>query len=212
MSNPGQPIQSYGSGAYGSAPIESLQLGYYLSLVTSEHRNSPKFIAFLTVLLKKFQDISQCLTAMDTAFDVDNAVGPQLDLVGAIVGANRTVGFQPTGGVSPVLDDATYRILIKAQAAQNTWNGKIDSLQPIWETLFPGGEIVIGDLQNMSAVIFITGTFTSIELDLIRNGYIVPRPEGVQYFDQFGPFPLFGFGSLNPTLIAGFGVGKFTES
>jgi hypothetical protein len=212
VSSPNQPIQSYGSGAYGNPPIEALELGYYLNLVSSEYRNSPKFLKFLTVLLQKFQDVTHTLVALDAALDVDNAIGPQLDQIGSVVGADRTVGFQPSGGVSPILDDATYRIYIKARAAQNTWDGTIDSLQPIWSVLFPGGSITIGDNQNMTANIFIQGTFTSIEKDLITNGYIVPRPQAVLYDYVFGPFPILGFGHLNPTMIAGFGVGHFTES
>lgn len=208
MSSNPNTLSQYGSGAYGSQPIEALPLGYYMSLVTSEYRNSPKFLAFLQMLLKKFDDISQCQIAMDMAFDVDNAIGVQLDAVGAVVGANRTVGFQPSGGVSPVLDDATYRIYIKARAAQDTWDGRIDSLQGIWETLFPAGTITIGDNQNMTATIFLTGTFTSIEKDLIVNGYIVPRPQGVLYQFIFSAFPVFGF-DLNNTWVAGFDIGHF---
>lgn len=205
----GNPLSQYGSGAYGGAPIEMLQLGYYLNLVTSEYRNSPKFLAFLQVLLKKFDDISICLVSMDMAFDVDNAVGPQLDNVGAIVGANRTVGFQPTGGASPVLNDTDYRLLIKATAGANSWDGTIDGLQSIWQTLFPGGTITIGDNQNMTATIFLTGTFSQMQQDLIVNGYIVPRPETVLYQYVLGSgLPAFGF-DRNDAFVAGFDTGKF---
>lgn len=204
----GNPLTTYGSGAYGAAPIEMLELGYYLNLVTSEYRNSPKFLAFLTVLLQKFDDISQCLVAMDQAFDIDNAVGPQLDSLGTVVGAARTVGFQPSGGVSPVLDDNTYRIYIKAVAAANSWNGTIGGLQGIWKMLFPSATIIIADNQNMTATIFLFGSFTSIEQDLITNGYIVPRPQAVLYTYIF-PTNLPAFGcDLNNTLVAGVDIGK----
>lgn len=209
MTESGNPLSGYGSGKYGASPIETLQLGYYLNLVTSQYRNSPKFMAFLTLLLKKFDDVSQCLVAMDQAFDVDNAVGEQLNMVGAIVGASRTVGFQPSGGVSPVLDDTTYRILIKAVAGANQWNGTIDGLQSIWENLFPSGTITIADNQNMTATIFLTGTFTSIVQDLIVNGYIVPRPQTVMYNYVFSTLPAFGF-DLDNSLVAGFDQGHFT--
>lgn len=210
MSDSGNPLSQYGSGAYGGAPVEMLQLGYYLSLVTSQYKNSPNFIAFLTMLLKKFDDVSLCAVAMDMAFDVDNAVGPQLDAVGAIVGASRTVGFQPTGGASPVLTDTTYRILIKAVAAANAWDGTIDGLQSTWALIFPGETITIADNQNMTATIFITGTLSSILKDLIVNGYIVPRPETVLYNYVFADgLPAFGF-DLENAFVAGFDVGHFT--
>lgn len=199
-------LSQYGSGQYGAAPIESLQLGYYLSLLSSEYRNSPKLNAFLAVLLQKFQDISQTQAQLDTAFDIDNAVGVQLDAVGAIVGVVRTVGFQPSGGVSPILNDSTFRIYIKAVAAANEWDGTIDSLYPIWTNLFPGGKIAIQDNQNMTATIILSGSFTSIIQDLITNGYIVPRPQAVLYTYTFATLPIFG-ADLDNAFVAGADLG-----
>jgi hypothetical protein len=208
MGNIGNPLQKYGSGAYGAAPIENLPLGYYLGLLTSEYRNSPKLNAFLALLLQKFQDASQCLVQMEAAFDIDNAIGVQLDAIGTIVGASRTLPFQPTGGLSPVLGDADYRTYLKSKAAQNQWNGTIDGLQNIWQTLFPGGQIIVADHQNMSATIFLTGTFSPILQQMILNGLVVPRPQAVQYNYVFN-LPAFGF-DLNNAFIAGFDVGKWS--
>lgn len=208
MSNPNYGTQGYGGGGYGNAPLEWLPIGYYLGLVTSQYANSVKFNRLLQTLLRKFDDVSQVLVRMDTALDLDLAVGAQLDMLGATVGAARAVGFQPSGGVSPILDDATYRIYIKARIAQNQWDGTLPSLYPIWQALFPGGSIVIIDNQNMTADITLTGAFTSITQDLITNGYIVPRPEGVLYTYLFGVLPFFGFGS-SPGFIAGFGEGHW---
>ena len=207
--NPYYGAGGYGAGGYGNQPIETLPIGYYMNLLTSQYTNSPKLTALLYLLLKKFDDVSQCLVQMDTAFDLDSAVGVQLDMLGTIAGAARTVGFQPSGGVSPTLDDATYRIYIKAKIAQNQWDGTIDSLYPIWQTLFPGGSIVIEDNQNMTVTITLSGGFSSIVQDLISNGYIIPRPEGVQYTFEFATLPIFGFDGTNPSFIAGFDVGHW---
>jgi Protein of unknown function (DUF2612) len=198
----------YGQGGYGNEPIETMPLGYYQDLLTSQWKLSPKLNALLYVLLKKFDDVSQCLVSLDLALDLDSAAGAQLDQLGAIAGVARTVGFQPSGGVSPVLDDATYRILIKAKIGQNQWDGTIPGLYPIWSLLFPDGQIVVEDNQNMTATVTLTGSFTSIMQDLISNGYIVPRPEGVLYTYVFGTLPFFGFGS-SPGYIAGFGEGHW---
>lgn len=208
MSNPNYGTQGYGTGGYGNQSIETLPLGYYTALLTSQYALSPKLNALLRVLLQKFDDASQVLVTMDTALDLDIAVGAQLDMLGTVVAANRTVGFQPSGGVSPVLDDTTYRLYIKAKIAQNQWDGTLPSLYPIWQRLFPSGKIIIIDNQNMTADITLTGAFTSIIQDLIVNGYIVPRPEGVQYTFLFGVLPFFGFGS-SPGFIAGFGEGHW---
>jgi hypothetical protein len=208
LSNPTYGTQGYGLGNYGNTPIENLPLGYYLAILTSQYRTSPKLNALAKVLLRKFDDVSQVLVRMDTALDLDVAAGAQLDMLGAVVGASRTVTFQPSSGVSPVLDDSTYRLYIKAKIAQNQWDGTLASLYPIWQTLFPGGSIIIIDNQNMTADITLTGTFTSIIQDLIVNGYIVPRPEGVLYTYLFGVLPFFGFGQ-SPGFIDGFGVGHW---
>jgi hypothetical protein len=147
---------------------------------------------------------------MTEFFDLDYAVGAQLDFIGAQVGANRTVAFQPRAGVSPVLDDDTYRLLIKATIANNQWTGKQSALYAIWQNLFPGGKLTIIDNQNMSATVFLSGVFTSIVQDLITNGYIVPRPESVEYTYTFSNLPVFGFSTTNNGYIAGFGVGNWS--
>jgi len=140
------------------------------------------------------------------AFDIDQAVGVQLDTLGVILGASRTVGFTPSGGVSPVLDDNTYRVYLKAKVIFNQWNGQADYLFTAWRRLFPGGRIIITDNQNMTATIYTSGSFTSIIQDLINNGYIVPRPETVQYNYIYGVLPKFGF-DQNNSYIAGFDLG-----
>ena len=219
--NPNYGTQGYGVGGYGNAPIESLPIGYYQALLTSQYANSVKLNALLKMLLQKFDDVSQCLVKMDTALDLDFAVGAQLDAKGAVVQAGRVLPFQPSFGVSPVLDDTTYRIYIKAKIAQNQWDGTIGSLYAIWAYLFSPVRIVIADNQNMTATLFIGGLPSTLLIDMIcgfavngvtsgvvQNGLIVPRSEGVEYSFDLGNLPAFGF-DLNDAFVAGFDVGKW---
>ena len=214
-------VGGYGQSGYGSQPLEALPLGYYTNLLSSQYVNSPKLNKLLSVLLRKFDDVTNCMIQLDTALDLGTAVGVQLDQLGTIAGASRVLPFQPSYGVSAVLDDATYRTLIKAKIAQNQWDGTIDSLYAVWYGLFPTATIVIADNQNMTATLFIGGIHSSILTDMIagyatggaatgviRNSLIVPRPEGVQYSFNVGVLPIFGFGS-SPGFIAGFGEGHW---
>lgn len=194
--------------ATGNLPTQSLSNSYYSDILTSEYKTTVQFNQWLSVVLNIANDASNLLMFITSAFDLDFAVGVQLDVIGILVGVSRTVPFQPTGGVSPVLDDDTYRLLIKATIANNQWDGKIGSLYPIWKALFPGGNITIVDNQDMTAIIVMTGAFTSIIQDLITNGMIVPRPQAVEYEYVFGDIPFFGFGFDN-AFIAGFGVGHW---
>jgi len=193
----------------GTVPIQILPNGYYSNLLTSLYKQTPEFNAWINAVLSIANDTSNFLSQISAAFDPDYAIGVQLDIVGLFVGVSRTVPFQPSDSVSPVLDDETYRILIKATIANNQWDGKIGSLYPIWNNLFPGGHISIVDNQDMTADIVLTGSFTSIIEDLINNGMIVPRPQAVEYNISFADLPMFGF-DRNDSYIAGWDTGNWS--
>lgn len=197
--------------AFGTAVISSpaTARNYYLSLLTSEYQLSNNILDWLAETLDPLADLTACAATFSAAFDLASAAGPQLDILGQIVGQSRTVGFQPSNDVSPTLDDTTYRLLLNARIAQNNWDGTIDGLQAVWMNLFPGGKITISDSQNMTVNIILSGAFTSIIQDLIMNGYIVPRPEGVLYNYTFSTLPIFGF-DQNNSLIAGFDLGHWS--
>ena len=202
----------YGYGKYGVAdtgPIYALPISYYLNLLTSEYRMAPNLNANLASSLQLFEDVMTCNVGMTEAFDLDYAAGVQLDILGSIAGVSRTVSFQPSGAVSPILDDTTYRLVIKATIANNQWQGTQDELYVIWKELFSGGTIVIFDNQNMTCTITLTGVFSSIIKDLIVNGYIIPRPEAVEYIFIFGTLPFFGYDENNG-FIAGYDTGHWS--
>lgn len=188
--------------------MASLPISHYTNLLTSQYRVAPRLNAWLTALLQPLDDASTCLTSLATAFDLTFAYGVQLDVIGARIGVPRLVNFQPSGGVSPVLDDGTYRLLLQARVAYNSWDGTIDGLQSTWQTLFPGGRIVILDAQNMTATVTMSGAISSLIQDLITHDYIVPRPETVQYNYVFSTLPAFGF-DRDDTYVGGFDHGKW---
>jgi hypothetical protein len=200
----------YGKGGYGEGYYGGTALPYYLSLVTSEYQLSPKFLAWLSACLQVLDDAIPVAMNLDYSFDLDAAVGKQLDVLGEVVGVGRTLPFQPSGGASPILDDDTYRLLLRARVAWNHWDGRINSLQSIWKGLFPGGVIQVEDNQDMTINLTVSGSFSAIVLDLINNGMIVPRSEGVLVnVGQLADRPFFGF-DRSDGYVAGFDVGKFT--
>lgn len=196
----------YGIGPYGGDPIAALPISYYLGLIPSQYQSSPKFLAFVTMLVKKFDDVTNCLLSFTNAFDLNYAVGVQLDSLGQILGISRTLPFQPSGGLSAILGDSDYRTLLLAKVYLNLWDGEADSLQPLWQNIFPGGRIVIDDGQNMSAVIVLAGGFTALAQQMITNGMIIPRPAGVEYTYTFATLPIFGL-DRNDAFVAGLDTG-----
>lgn len=210
----------------------------YTGLVTSEHADKPKFVATLSALVQCFVDLQNLELQIPFDFDLDQAIGVQLDAVGKWVGITRNVNtpltgvyfsldidglgfdqgvwqgpFDPTTGVVS-LDDDTYRLLIRAKIGANNWDGTLGTSAAILNSIFGGGTYVfIVDNGDMSIDYGIAGTLPSaIFLALLRGGYIPLKPEAVHINGYFVPSvsntPLFGFDVEN-NLISGFDVGSW---
>jgi hypothetical protein len=122
-----------------------------------------------------------------------------------LLGGTYLISFYSNLPGNPVLDDATYRLLLQARIAANHWNGQIDTLIALWNKLFPGGYIIVNTVGQpvMTVQILIAGAFTQIIQDLVLNGYILPRPQGVQYIITFVTLPIVGF-DRSDAFIVGF--------
>lgn len=170
---------------------------YYRKLITSEYRYAQKYNAMLKKLISYGLDMDTAAENLILSFDVDTAVGAQLDILGRIVGVSRTVSFQPSVG-SPVLSDDVYRLVIKAKIVKNVWKGTIDELYSLWIVLFPSTKVLqVQDLQDMSFNLVLQGDYTTLERELVLHGYIIPKPEGVRiniltFLDMNGR-PLFSY-------------------
>ena len=151
----------------------------YLNIITSEHRQQPKYIAMLTAYLRKLQDAQLVIEAFDLHFDLNEAIGAQLDRLGDIVGRSRILAFQPESR-SALLDDDNYRLIIKAKILQNQWDGTIEDMANLFKQVFPDMQLAIIDNQNMSMEIQVTGLRDDLQLQMLSNGYVIPKPEGVR--------------------------------
>jgi hypothetical protein len=77
---------------------------YYMSLLTSEYQQAANLWSWLGTLMGLTTDLLSFIQQAYQSFDVDSALGPQLDILGSIVGVSRVLPFQPsTGGVSATL-------------------------------------------------------------------------------------------------------------
>jgi hypothetical protein len=181
-------------------------IDHYKGLVISQYQNSPKFMAWLESLLSILNDASACIASIDAAFDIDQAVGDQLDTLGDIVGFKRTVPFDPSNNVSPILDDFNYRRVLKFQIGINKWDGQIASIQTLWNSLFPEGTVSILDNQDMSIDITFASSLPSIIQDMITQGLLIPRPEGVLTNFTFIATVYFGY-DYNTSTVKGYDHG-----
>ena len=151
----------------------------YIDLVTSQHKTKPNFIAWLSAALTVIDDTITVTNVVPSSFDVDYAIGAQLDVIGEIVGRVRVLNFQPTGQAPPVLDDTNYRIALKAKITQNQWDGTIPAVYELWNSLFPTITLSYVDNQNMTISALVDGQLDTVATEMVAAGYIIPKPAGV---------------------------------
>jgi len=152
---------------------------HYLHRIAPQHRQ-PNFMEWLTANLSPHLDAENILKSLDEVFDLDNARGVQLDILGQLVGRSRLLSFNPSDGSSPLLDDYTYEMLIRAKISTNQWNGTIPDVLELWSTLFPDYQLFIQDNQDMTMELYVVGLVTPLEMELMARGYIAPKPMGVR--------------------------------
>lgn len=210
----------------------------YLALIASYHAGKPKFEAMIKALVEPFVAQQAFMQHLPLDFDLDQAIGVQLDQVGEWVGRTRFVkvpiagawfsfdieqrGFDQGVWYQPQydtpagitrLDDDTYRTLLRAKIAANNWDGTLPSAKAALEILFPNGEtsIIVIDNQDMTLTFGVSGVIPSaLFIALLADGYLRLKPEGVRadYRITTVSGPLFGFDVENE-FIAGFDTGAW---
>ncbi|MGG2044128.1 DUF2612 domain-containing protein [Burkholderia gladioli] len=209
----------------------------YLGLITSEHRAAPRFMAVVEMLAAPLVDLMNVLGGAPALFDLDSAVGDQLDVLGQWIGLSRQVStpltgiyfsfdvaglgfdqgvwkgpFDPdTGLVS--LDDDTYRMTLRAKIAANHWDGTPGAAADILDSLAPAGTLVfLEDPCDMSITIGIAGKQPpALYIALLKNGFLSLKPEAVHVnyaVTSVDGAPIFGFDMENQ-YVGGFDTGAW---
>ncbi|CCD30221.1 Putative bacteriophage protein [Candidatus Glomeribacter gigasporarum BEG34] len=209
-----------------------------LARIPAANRDKPKFRAVIEASVQPFVDLHNALASMPAAFDVDQAIGAQLDQVGTWVGLARAVqipltgiyftlddahlGFDqgvwkqphdPTEGVTR-LDDDTYRLLLKAKIRANHWDGAPDSMADMLNAIFGADtHVFVQDNGDMSITVGIAGQIPHAAfLAILTRGYLALKPEGVRVayviVTPENGAPLFGF-DVHNACISGFDTGAW---
>jgi len=210
----------------------------YLNLITTEHADKYKFAGTVLASVQPFVDITATLNSMTGLYDLDNAVGEQLDVVGQWVGVTRYVSTPLTGvyfsldtaglgldqgliwssgepltGLTALPDDI-YKLLIRAKIVANHWDGSIPNAYEIWNTLLApqGYQIIIQDNGDMTMTLGLVSEIVNPTFfQLFIGGYLDLKPSGVQIAGYITPSvqaPFFGLDVEN-SAISGLDVGAF---
>jgi len=147
----------------------------YVGLITPQHADKPKFVATVEVCVAPVAALQLLLASLPVEFDLDEAIGIQLDAVGIRVGRSRKVPvfiaglfftwgdvlrgwgrgiwkgpFDPTSGIAS-LDDETYRRLLRAKVLANSWDGTADGQQAILDAYFTDPETFVAAIDDTGA-------------------------------------------------------------
>lgn len=167
----------------------------YTELITNYHATKPLFFDHINLSTRPFTDVATALKAMPGDFDIDTAVGTQLDQIGEWVGRTRYVRepisgiyfswdndalgydqgvwqgpYDPDSGYT-ALSDETYRTILKAKIAINGWNGQNDTLPAILDAATAGSglhmQIVDNQDMTISAWVFYETDRANVSLELL---------------------------------------------
>lgn len=152
----------------------------YLQLITSQYAMKPKFNAMVQAYLDMVSPAVDCLNSFNEIFNLDDAVGDQLDILGSYVALTRELPVSDPD-IPSILDDELFRTVIKARILSNFWDGTIEQWSEIIKEMFPLASYNIIDNQDMSVqIIMIDPSASMTMVALLFNGYIVPKPAGVK--------------------------------
>lgn len=171
---------------------ESELAAYYSNLLIMQYHEKPKAKAMVEAQASAVYLNNLPLTIQD-AFNIDTAVGDQLDVLGKYVGVSR-IGAGLTQQIT--LSDSDYRQLIKMVVIKNNSGSSLETIQSLLAVAFPG-QVLISDNQTMGLNYIIEDSLgTSDLLELLATGGYLPKPMGVETSIVVVPAhinPYFGF-------------------
>lgn len=175
----------------------------YTGLVPVANSSQPNFMAMVAATVQPFADITAFENTINSDYDIDTAIGVQLDTLGQLIGIARPGGFS----------DDFYRVILKVRILNNHWQCNKPSAYDLANTLFSslGFAFFIEDHADLSITLGVIGEGIPSEeiITLLTGGYLDVKPVTIRiagYAYPSGPGPIFAF-DIENTNFAGFDAG-----
>jgi len=148
---------------------------YYADLLIIQYRGKPKARGMIEAIVDQVI-MNQLPEKLENAFDLETAVGKQLDILGSRLGVTRNVFLR--NGDPITLNDDDFRTYVKLQAARMTLRSSLYDIQTLLIDFF-GDEIQVYDNQDMTIDYYIFGQSQTL-VDVAIKQDMLPRPMGVR--------------------------------
>ncbi|MGP5893652.1 DUF2612 domain-containing protein [Pseudomonas aeruginosa] len=191
--------------------------------IYAQYRDKPKAVAWYAIARQLGGSIEAAAQAVRKSYDIDTAVGEQLNVIGRIVVAPRSfVGSIP---MNPALFDLTdgdefgddgamfsaltidqdgqlsddlYRLVIKAKIIKNNGDATIENILDGMNFLLPKVQVLrVTDGEDMSFSIEFYGEITNLERFALLNAGLVPKPQAVRFNGFLEGFEMVEFGDMD---------------
>lgn len=152
-------------------------VSYYTDLLIIQYRSLVKAKATVDALVRPTV-IDQLPVSVQDAFEIDTAIGNQLDTIAKYIGVERRV---QTFTDWITLSDDDFRTLIKIKRALNSTGSSLNDIQNF--IVGSANNILqVFDSKNMQMSFYINSSYASLILAqaLIRQK-LLPRPMGVSF-------------------------------
>ena len=176
-------------------------IAYYKNLLLMQYLNLPKAEGTIEALVGPAL-MDQLPVLVQNAYDIDSAVGVQLDVLGKYAGVDRH-GYDFLGPAT--LDDDDFRLLIKMAILQNNSGSSLADIQSLIAIYFPD-TLRVFDYSNMQMSYLMDSDAGSQQLAqfFVKQG-LLPKPMGVQLgaliystdIDNFFGFRTYGLSGQN---------------
>lgn len=176
--------------------------------IYAQYRDKPKAVAWYNIVPSLADEIESAYEAVRMSYDIDAAVGQQLDVIGRIVVIDRgfesfvafepdtyfgadndesqfggiSAQFQSVGGVlTQQVSDAIFRTLIRCKIARNNSDATLDDIATALEFITGSDDIRVVDNEDMSFSVSFGSELTDIQRLVFSTFDVLPRPQGVRF-------------------------------
>ena len=129
----------------------------------------PRFSALAEAVLSQANDLFALLSSLPSAWSLDEAVGKQLDDIGALMNIPRP----------PNTSDEDYRLYLRARIAGKNWDGTNESLPGVLANAFSGRTAQMIDNLDGTVTAALSGEAPPFALE-----ELFPIPAGVRMWDR----------------------------